>query len=74
MEWNYNPLKGKIKEVCGTQEEFAKRMNLGNSSISQRLGSKVDFSQEEIMRSCEILGIPMMDLEKYFFTPNVANS
>lgn len=48
MHWNYSKLRGKIKEVCGTQDEFAKRLKIGRVSLSQRLNNQLEFSQSEI--------------------------
>lgn len=28
MKWNYQKLRGKIIEVCGTQEDFAKKIGM----------------------------------------------
>lgn len=67
MSFNYNVLKGKITEVCGTRSEFAKRLGILPSSLSARLNGNSDFSSEEIIRSCDILGIPVTDIYKYFF-------
>ena len=42
MVYNYNKLRGKIKEKCGTQEIFAKKMEIGRTSISQKLNNKIE--------------------------------
>lgn len=74
MAFNYNKLRGKIKEVCGTQDNFAKAIGIGRVSLSQRLNNILDFSQEEIHKSCEILGIDKEDIPVYFFTLEVQKS
>ena len=33
--FDYNKLRGKIKEVFGTQERFAAAINLSNTSVSE---------------------------------------
>lgn len=71
MEWDYRKLSGKIKEVCGTQEEFSKRIGLGRVSVSKRMNNQLDFSQEEIFKSCDVLHIPKVEIPTYFFTPRV---
>ena len=67
IQFNYNKLKGRITEVCGTQSSFAESMNLSNASVSQKLNGKQYFSQEEITEACEILKIPPADIGAYFF-------
>ncbi len=57
MNWNYSKLKGRIREVCGTQDEFVTRIGIGRVSLSQRLNNILEFSQDEMFRSCDVLGI-----------------
>ena len=71
MNWKYEKLRGKIKEVCGTQEAFAEKLGIGRVSLSQRLNNQLEFSQDEIFKSCEILKIDFSELPEYFFTTNV---
>lgn len=71
MAWNYNKLRGKIKEVYGTQDQFAEAINLGRVSLSQRLNNQLEFSQDEIFKSCDALHIDYAEIPTYFFTLNV---
>ncbi len=71
MVFDYSKLKGKIKEICGTQDEFAQRIGIGRVSLSQRLNNYLDFSQHEIKKACEVLGLLDADIPIYFFNPKV---
>jgi transcriptional regulator with XRE-family HTH domain len=71
LDWEYNKLRGKIKETCGTQDRFARRLGIGRVSLSQRLNNQLEFSQDEIFKSCDILGIDANDIPAYFFTKKV---
>ena len=71
MSFNYENLRAKIKEVCGTHEEFAKRIGIGRVSLSHRLNNILEFDQREMLKSCEVLGINEKDIPKFFFTPEV---
>lgn len=71
MNWRYDKLRGKIKEVCGTQDMFAEKLGIGRVSLSQRLNNQLEFSQDEIFKSCEILKIDLSDMREYFFTQKV---
>lgn len=68
MNWNYSKLRGRIKEIFGTQEAFAKAIGISSVSLSQRLNNVLEFTQEEIFNSCEVLNIPLTDMMSYFFT------
>lgn len=74
MSYNYNKLRGAIKEVYGTQEAFANRMGMSNAALSQRLNNKSKFSQDEIVRACELCGIKPADIASYFFASEVQKS
>lgn len=71
MRWNYNKLKGRIKEMCGTQDEFATRLGIGRVSLSQRLNNQLEFTQDEMFRACDVLEIDKVDIPIYFFVPEV---
>ena len=67
MVYDYSKLKGRIKEKCGTQEDFAKKMKIGRTSLSQRLNNRIEFSQDEMFADCDVLNIEKTDIPQYFF-------
>lgn len=69
--FDYEELRKKIKQVCGTQEIFAKKMGIGRVSLNLRLNNKAEFSQAEIHKACDVLGLSRDDIPKYFFKPKV---
>jgi len=69
MAFDYRKLRGKIKEVCGTQEKFAKAINLSNNSISLKLNNQREWTQKEIKKSLEALNISDNEIATYFFYP-----
>ncbi len=71
---DYSKLKGKIKEVFGTQSAFAKAMGLSGVSLSSKLNNITHFTQVEINRACELLSIPVEFIPVYFFTEKVKTS
>ena len=71
MKWNYRKLRGRIREICGTQEVFSELLGIGKVSLSKRLNNQLEFTQEEMYRACEILNINLVDLPLYFFTKEV---
>lgn len=66
--YNYNKLKGLIKEHCKTQENFAKAMKLGTTTLNSRLNSITFFDQIEIERAAKILKLNEEDINVVFFT------
>lgn len=66
--FNHNKLKGRIVEMCGTQEKFAQKMGMDRSSLNLAINGKRDFSQTEISKSIKILDILPEEIAAYFFT------
>ena len=71
---NYAKLRGKIREVFGTQEAFASALGMNTVSLSQRLTGKLEWKTSEIAEACQLLGIPLADNAAYFFTREVKKS
>lgn len=71
MNFNYAKLRGKIREIYGTEYKFAQAMGIPKNSLSKRLNNKIEFSQSEIKKAAELLHIPPEEIILYFFTPQV---
>ena len=71
MTFNYSKLRGRIREVFGTQDRFAEAMGRSYTSISQNLNNKSEWTQTEINRAVEVLGIDDVDIPAYFFAQKV---
>lgn len=65
--FNYSKLKGRIVEVYGTQNAFAKALGITPQNLSHKLNNGVGFSQLDILKWCELLKIPIGEIEQYFF-------
>jgi len=71
---SYAKLRGRIKEVYGTQSAFAKAINMSNVSVSHRLNGKLEWKSVEIVKACQALNIPLSENAEYFFTKEVKKS
>lgn len=71
MSYDYSKLKGKIKEVYGTQAAFAEAMNMAQTSLSFKLNNTSEWSQEEMETAMDLLRIPRTSVRTYFFTHQV---
>ena len=65
---SYAKLRGKIKEVFGTQEAFAAAMRLSPCTISMKLLGQREWSRQDIVDACVCLGIPLEEAHEYFFS------
>jgi len=71
LNYDYSKLRGKIKEVVGTERNFARELGIGRVSLYKRLHNKLDFSRSEMVRACDLLGIDYCEVAAYFFTTQV---
>ncbi len=71
--FDYSKLRGKIKEVFGTQAKFAKAMGMSTVTLSAKLNGTVQFTAPEI-KACEVLGVSVEFIPLYFFTEKVKTS
>jgi transcriptional regulator with XRE-family HTH domain len=65
--FNHNKLRGKIREIYKTQDAFAAAMGLSATSLSLKLNNNVDFTQSEIAKAVELLGVDISEMPVYFF-------
>lgn len=71
MKWEYGKLKGKIKEIYGTQEVFSKKIGISTTSLNYKLNNQIQFRQEEIYIMINALYLKDSEIKIYFFTPSV---
>lgn len=69
--FNYDKLRGRIKEIFKTQSSFAVAMLMEESTLSNKLNNKVEFSSKEIIRACLLLSINLNEINPYFFNYEV---
>lgn len=71
MEFEYSDLVRLIKFKFDTQERFAKELKIGRVSLSKRLNNKLEFTQKEIEKASDLLGISREAIPQYFFKEKV---
>ncbi len=67
LNYDYSKLTGKIIEVFGTRDAFAKALGVTKESVSLKLKGKTPWKQIEIDKTCELLDIDKSDICIYFF-------
>ena len=66
MEFDNSKLRGKIKEVFGTELNFCSKLGMA-SSLSAKLNNKAEFSRSEILKIVSLLKIDKKDIFEIFF-------
>lgn len=71
MKFDYAKLKGKIREICETQDRFAEMMGICQATMSAKINNKSEFTQTEILRAVEILHLSHDEIPLIFLSPAV---
>lgn len=71
IKFNYNKLRGRIREVFGAEYKFAKALKLPIAKLSRKLNGVDEFTLDEINKTVKLLDIPENEIDRYFFTPEV---
>lgn len=66
MEYDYSKLRGRIIEKCGTQLAFAEKLGISRTILSQKMNNKTSWSQDDIVKTLEILDVPLTQAGDYF--------
>lgn len=67
MNFNYSKLRGRIREVFGSELRFCDQMPFNRSTLSQKLNGVTEFSQSEMLTAMKLLDIPTSKCDEYFF-------
>ena len=67
IKYSSEKLRGKIREVCGTEKEFAKVLKISATALSLKLNNKGDWSRSEMEEIMRILSIKRKEIIDYFF-------
>lgn len=68
MNYDFNKLRGIIKEKGFSESEFAKKLNISKESFSRKLNSLSRFNADEIKKMIEILNVESQFVYDIFFT------
>ena len=67
MNLIYNRLRGRIIEKYGSQAEFSEVLGITKTAMSLKMGGKRGFSQQDIVKWCELLDIDFDEIGYFFF-------
>jgi len=70
-KYDYSKLRGRIKEVLGTEGAYAKALGRSHNFITSVFNNKSFLTQADIDKSTDILNIEPRDIGIYFFTLKV---
>lgn len=67
--YNFDKLRGRIKEKMNTEAIFAKKIGISPATLSYKFNGISEFTSSEIDKACseDVLDIPLGDIGLYFF-------
>lgn len=76
MKYDFNKLRGRIKEKLKNETRFAEKLDISSASLSYKLNNLSFFTAEEISRAIEkdVLDLSIELIGEYFFTEQVENN
>lgn len=69
MIFDFDKLRGRIKEKLKYETVFAEKIGISQASLSSKFNNKSDFTSTEISKACEedVLDIQENEIGEYFF-------
>ncbi len=67
MEFKRDKLRGKIKEMYGSESNFAEKIGLSGTTLSKKLNNKGDFTRPQIIDIVEALKLSDSEVLDIFF-------
>lgn len=74
MTYKTDKLKARIIEKFGDYKTFADAMGMDKSTLSRLLSEGRDWKGSQLMKAIELLEIPAMQVDAYFFEPAVVKT
>lgn len=72
MAFDNSKLRGKIKELFGTELSFCKKMGIAGSTLSAKLNNKSEFSRSEMLKISELLNLKDEEVHDIFFSKTIS--
>ena len=69
MKFDYSKLRGKMAERGVTQAQLAEKIGINKCTLNVKMNGQYAFGNDEIIAICKVLGIPHVEISKYFFCP-----
>lgn len=65
--YDYSRLRADIVFKFGTMDKFAAAMGMSKCTLSKKLNNRSEWTGDEMVRACQLLGKPLTEMHQYFF-------
>lgn len=73
-QYDYSLLRGRIRQICKTEQNFAKLLGRTQNFLSKVFHGTTYFDSKDIFRAVEILDIDISEIGSYFYALKVCES
>lgn len=67
MKFNNSKLRGKIRELFGTEQNFSDAVGISKSALSAKLNNNSEINRDEMLKMIDLLNIKKDDIFEIFF-------
>lgn len=67
MEFDNSKLRGKIRELFGTEQKFSDAVGISKSTLSAKLNNNSEINRDEMLKMIDLLNIEKEDIFEIFF-------
>jgi conserved domain protein len=67
MEFDNSKLRGKIRELFGTEQKFSDAVGISKSALSAKLNNNSEINRDEMLKMIDLLNIEKEDIFEIFF-------
>ena len=71
IHFNYDKLKGAIREYWKTQSEYAKFLGISEASLYEKFNSESYFNQPQMIKTMSYINEDLLKINEYFFIEKV---
>ena len=67
MQFDNSKIRGKIREIFGTEQKFSDAVGISKSALSAKLNNNSEINRDEMLKMVELLKIKKEDIFDIFF-------
>ena len=68
MEFDNSKIRGKIREMFGTEKKFSKAVGISRSALSAKLNNNSEINRDEMLKMIDLLKIKKEEIFEIFFS------
>nr|DAY45039.1 MAG TPA: Protein of unknown function (DUF739) [Caudoviricetes sp.] len=67
MDFDNSKIRGKIREIFGTEQKFSEAVGISKSALSAKLNNNSEINRDEMLKMIDLLKIKKEEIFEIFF-------